>query len=152
MKLTYTVPTGRYGVRENLNVNDTTFGTQGATVCVILLVRKNDGTLFCGHMDCGYSGQPNNKEAVTQKTTELLNNTLNGEEASDWSIGGSGGDPTHGWMRAAITTWFNNAPSTDSNEPDGCFIRQAEQTNILFDRNREDGTNLINTGPFSVEP
>lgn len=153
MDLTYSVPTGRYGIRENLDENDTSFGTQGAVVCVILLVKQEDGNLFCGHMDCGYSGQPANRAIVIQKAKDLVATVLpNDKENPNWWMSGQkDGDPTNGWMREGINNYFTNPPIEDSERTDAAFKYENNATNVLFGNDFNDG-NAVDTGAFSVEP
>ncbi|QYM92019.1 hypothetical protein [Dickeya zeae] len=154
--LTYYVPaTGCYGVKapNELNIGET-FGSQGATVCVILLLTKNDGNLFCGHMACGISGAPGNKDTVETKAQLLLDNALGDtNKAQPWTMTSSSKDMTTTWMREAITRWFTNAPTQVSNEnTDGYFINnQGAITSLLSNNMDENNAQEVNTGSFLIE-
>ncbi|AJI95754.1 hypothetical protein BD65_296 [Yersinia ruckeri] len=154
--LTYYVPaTGRYGVKAPGDLaNAQTFGSQGATVCVILLLVKSDGNLFCGHMACGLSGMPANEVAVKAKVNTLLDNALGaGNKGQAWEMTSSSNDVTTTWMKTAMTSWFTLAPTVNSNtNMDGYFSNNnGVITSHLSNDMDETGALVVDTGDFLVE-
>lgn len=156
--LTYYVSAteGRYGVKSQADLADgQTFGSQGATVCVILLLIKADGNLFCGHMACGIAGLPQNEGTIKSKVQELLNAAL-GEDnkEQEWKITGSSTDSTNRWIREAMINWFSNPPTVNSNVCTDGFFSNANGniTSTLSNNMSDEGATEVDSGNFSIEP
>lgn len=151
----YVPATGCYGVKVSgdLGVGET-FGSQGATVCVILLLTQSDGKLFCGHMACGLSGQPGNEAAIKEKASNLLNAALGDtNKGQSWTMTSSSTDTTTMWMRQAITSWFTTNPTLVSNtNTDGYFINNEGVINSLLSNTMDDSNGQeVSTGSFLIE-
>lgn len=156
--LTYYVSAvdGTYGTMDPATLQaGQTFGSQGATVCVILLITKTDGNLFCGHMACGISGLPGNEQIIKTKTAELLDLALGDDnKGQPWEITGSSSDATNQWIRAAMTAWFTTAATQNSNaNTDAYFSSTANGITTTLSNNMSDaGSQEVNDGSFSIEP
>ncbi|EKN4686870.1 hypothetical protein [Yersinia ruckeri] len=154
--LTYYVPaTGRYGVKAPGDLaNAQTFGSQGASVCVILLLVKSDGNLFCGHMACGLSGMPANEDLVKERVNTLLNDALGaGNKGQAWKMTSSAKDPTTIWMKTAMTNWFTLAPTEDSSaNMDGYFSKNNGVVTLSLSNGMDEtGAIMVDTGDFLVQ-
>ena len=147
---------GRYGVMNPIELdNGRTFGSQGATVCVILLLIKSDGNLFCGHMSCGIAGIPGNKQIIKDKAGALLDNALgDGNKGQSWWITGSSTDNTNVWIREAMHNWFTNLPTEENfNNTDGYFRNDGGNFTVTLSNDMgEEGATEVYTGNFNIEP
>lgn len=146
----YASPTeGRYGIRGALLAGET-FGSWGAAVCVILLVKLPDNQLFCGHMACEYSGIPANEAIVKQKATALLDAAVGaGNKDCTWAMTCGSTEKTNTWMQAAMTSWFTNGPTDGAtNKTDGYF--SGVEAGFVLDNSVTGGTTEVNAGNFTV--
>jgi hypothetical protein len=153
--LTYGVTTGMWGtVAPDDLANNETFGTWGAMMCVALVVTQSGGTLFCAHISCGYTGNPANKQAVIQGTTDLLNEILGAaNQGQPYQIAGtSGADPTSQWITQAINAWFTDH-AVALHPYDSIYFHNIDGAiHIVADNTMTDCTNNVDMGEFEVNP
>ncbi|HEX8331133.1 MAG TPA: hypothetical protein VF622_00855 [Segetibacter sp.] len=147
---------GRYGIMQPANLpNGQTFGSQGASVCVILLLITADGNLFCGHMACGISGRPDNRGIIMERATLLLATALGeANRGQAWNATSNSTDVTTTWMKQAMEVWFTNAPAQKSNAyNDGYFTNNDNTFPVTLSNNMgQDGATEVDTGNFTIEP
>lgn len=145
---------GTYGTKPAAELTDTqTFGSWGAALCVILLVEKSNGDLFCGHMACDMTGVPDNQQPIITKATALLDAALgNAEKGQPWSMTTAGrGEQTSIWMRQAMSNWFTVVCTSDTtNCLDAMFTRVGDALTMNISNNMSGATNMVASNPFTI--
>lgn len=129
---------GRYGIHGPLTAGQT-FGSWGAAVCVILLVKLPAG------------GIKDNETTIKDKARDLLDAAVGADnKGCVWAMTAGSKEDLNTWMKDAMMLWFEKEPTESAaDRMDGCF----DGVGAVFRLGNDvvDGTTEVNTGNFTVE-